>query len=201
MRAKFVFEFEKHDNPLKSLDVGNSSEYLKEKQLKDIAEVYNDHDSDVDKLIKDFADKYGRKPDILNDYEVKQMFRSPKYFVEFKLKLVKFTETSEETERNENYNLFVFLGYDKFIETKNGNYKKIHTFENLVYIDRYSHNDISQIHFMKMRVHTYDTPSNAKIYGVNIPKFMLDGDKNYYPEELKNDKKLLTYIEENKFKI
>jgi len=204
MRAKFIFEFKKHENPLKSLNIGNESEYLKEKQTKDIkiiADAMKNKNTDVDNLIKEFGEKYGRDLDILKDFDVKNMFSKLEDFSKFKIKLAELTATKEEIERNENYNLFVFLGYDKFIETRSGNYKKVHTFENLVYIDRYNHNDLHQIQFMKMRVRTYDTQSNANLYGVNIPKFMLNGEKNYYPDELKNNKKILQYIEENKFKI
>jgi hypothetical protein len=206
MRAKYVFEFEKKKDPFKSLDIGQSSEYLKEEQLKMLREIYEamiDEAEDLDDIIKSFSERFGKNPDILKDTRIiSSVFDNDnKNFQRFKIKLAELTKTEEEEIRDENYNLFVFLRYNDFIETRSGNYKKMFTFENLVSMRRYNMNDMMQVNYMKLRARTYGANSDAHIYSVNIPKHMLQGGKNYFPDNLKDNKKLLKYIEDNKFKI
>lgn len=119
---------------------------------------------------------------------------------QLKLSLFKETRSQDETDRDEYYDVYAFIGYtDSVKKIIDGEeyFKKQLGIENLVKLDKYDAKSLNQVPMMKVRAQMqYQNDDNGRVWGVYIPK--ADWNKNYahndeIPIELK------TYIDKNKF--
>ena len=202
MRAKFINEFErgKEDYAKK---IGIDVPAFQLRLLEKIKKAFDDHDDELaDELIKEYGENYGTGKTLLDTYEGAQIFPKHQYS-KIKIGIAQANKTEEQELRDEFYNLYAFVGYTDFIETRSGNYKKKFTFENAVKIDRYDQDSLIQISGMKMRhIAQYGggslTHGEHGVYAVNVTKYLMDED-HYYADDV--NKEQMDFIVKNKFKI
>jgi len=108
----------------------------------------------------------------------------------------KISRNKKEIEEDEEYNIYVFIGYnDKVPVIINGEkyYKDKFCAEKMIKIDKYNILDYRTIQLLKIRV---TTVPNGKVYMVKIPKIFMN--KEYYNKIPEN---YLYYIEKYKTPI
>jgi len=162
-----------------------------------LREIYQSNDKLAleDKLI-DMLEEFGT--DVLDKDIIKIVFGSGGGNNNIILLGKKLFRTELETETDEWFNTYIFIGYTDFKEvTIDGEdfHKKILGIENLLKMDMYNSGDLMNISGMKMRAVTVDT---GKVYAVKIPKYLADND-NYYNDGISD--KLRKFVDENKYKI
>jgi len=135
-------------------------------------------------------------------YEDHHLFNR-KDIEQLKLSLYKETRSEEETARDENYDVYAFIGYTTHIdvEVQGETYqKKAMGIENLVKLDKYDSSSLAQVPMMKIRAQVQYGGHEGEwgVWAVYIPKYMWQKD-HASNEEIPAD--LRKYISENKFKI
>lgn len=157
----------------------------------------------VSNLIHEIGERYGRdnildKAESINIPQTYKSLFNKQDLSQLKLTLFKDTRTEDELNRDEFYDVYAFLAYDKYTDVViNGETysKKEMGIENLVKIDKYNRGSLSQVSMMKMRA---VAQGDRKVYGVYIPKYMWS--KDHAPDTEIPDN-LRKFIEENKFHI
>jgi len=94
-----------------------------------------------------------------------------------KLRISKNKRTPEEIKFDEDYDMFIFIAKDKFVEhpAGSGNYRKTLDIENLYKVDRFEMADHSALKMMKIRVqHQGD---GSQVYAVELPKDAMPGEQ------------------------
>jgi len=170
--------------------------------------------NEIDKLqsfIYELGEKYGRKNilekakniKIINYRGYEENLFNRKDIEQLKISLYKETRNEEELLKDEIYDIYAFIGYEDYKDTEiNGESysKKILGIENLVKINRYDMNSLSQVSMMKIRANAQygGTGTQGGVYGVYIPKDIWN--KNHaHNEEIPNN--LRQFIDANKFKL
>jgi hypothetical protein len=121
---------------------------------------------------------------------------SLKSFVELIQK--KLTRSNTEKIRDDNYDLFVFIGRDKFIKNEDDSYKKSLEIENFLKMDLYDQNDLLSINMMKMRARNQS--GGSEVYMIWLPKRLFREEKsNYMEDEIPED--IIKMIDKNKKRI
>lgn len=117
-----------------------------------------------------------------------------------KLKIKYENRTQEEIDRDELYNVYVFIGYTKLEEitqNKEKLYRKKLGIERMVKTDKYNLDDLKRIESMKKRA-MFKSNGDDVLYGVYIPEYLMDVDY-ISPEDV--DPETLKYIDDNKFQL
>lgn len=165
---------------------------------------------EVEKLqnwIHELGERYGRDTildkaselRIPSAYDDHYLFNK-KDIEQLKLSLYKETRSEEETQRDENYDVYAFIGFTDYKEHKikgETYHKKILGIENLVKLDKYNSSSLAQVPMMKIRAQV-QSDKDHKVWAVYIPKYMWDKD-HAYNHQIPDD--LREYIEEKKFSI
>jgi len=168
----------------------------------------NDNKMDeLQEFISELGEKHGREniidkaKDIIvsnpKGYNDNSLLFNNKDIEQLKLSLFKETRNEEEEIRDEYYDIYAFIGYDKFDEITIDDetfHKKNLGIENLVKLDKYDASSLSQVPLMKMRARAQS--QHHKCYGVYIPKLTWDKDYAYdddIPDSLRKE------IDKNKF--
>ncbi len=99
------------------------------------------------------------------------------------IKLVnkKLIRTEGERQRDQENDLFVFIGRDKFVEKEDGNYRKTLEIENFIKIDIYKPEDLQMVNMMQIRSRSQGGGSN--VYMIWMPKDFFPEEKDSYMEE------------------
>lgn len=105
----------------------------------------------------------------------------------------KIRRSPEDLEFEKEYDTFVFIGRDKFLELPNGNFKRKLEIENLYKIDKYNPDDQSAFNMMKLRSRSHP---DSSLYFIHIPKGFLE-EKSY----TKVPEYLVDLIDKKKTKI
>ena len=159
-------------------------------------------------ILMDIAEKYGRDSILVQAKHLNSLTRGSSYRDErifsqsdldkLKLDLYKETRSEEESFRDEYFNSYLFIGYNDMKEVKiDGEtyHKKRLGIENLVKVDLYNPQDLTQAYGMKIRATTVD---GGKVWAVWIPKDMWEQDYAYN-EDIPDD--VRKFIDENKFQV
>ena len=166
-RKKLKIIQDKYLNPVllviqKKLKIGSFNEI---KKAFDIIEKNNIPEEIIDKLINKSVYKY--------DYQESDKERIQKQFEILKKKQER---TPEKIEEDENYDTYIFIGYEDKKEIKIGDeiyYKKKLGIEKLVKIDRFNISDLRIVEPMKMRA-KIQYGSDGNVYIIKLPKGFLD---------------------------
>lgn len=173
--------------------------------LIDLRQIYISNEiSDFNDKLSEIVEDYGQvfEKDHEWNYHIDSILYSTgiekKIKQQITMSLHRINRDELEIETDKYFNMYIFISYDDYKEvTIDGEdyHKKFTGIENLLKIDKYNINDLSNVSGMKMRAHTVE---NGKVYAVRIPKYMAD-ENNYYNDSI--DDKLRKYIDENKYKV
>ena len=137
---------------------------------------------------------------LVDDYDLMELFK--KGAVENELNCVftihkKLHRTEEQKIRDDNYDLFAFVGRDRFIRKENGDYRRELEIENLCKMNIYDPISLVNIHGMKLRAQS----NTGAVYQIWLPKGTFgDIEKdNYFEKEIPNY--LINLIDSKKERI
>jgi len=139
--------------------------------------IRNDEDSRVKEVIEgqyDLSEIYSR----LDTFSKMQQADLDKVI---KLVNKKLIRTDVERQRDQENDLFVFIGRDKFVEKEDGSYRKTLEIENFTKIDLYNPEDLQMVNMMTMRSRYQGGGSN--VYMIWMPKDFFPKEKDSYMEE------------------
>jgi hypothetical protein len=155
--------------------------------------IRNDDSDDIKELVEnkyDLSDIYNKRKENINDWTDKKLDNFTKIMKS------KLSRDKDKIRRDKNNDLFVFIGSEEFVKTKENNYKKVFQIENFMKFNMYDESDLNDISMMKIRAR-----ANMKgVYMIWLPKGTFRVEKDSYTEE-EIPEWLIQLINKNKTRI
>ena len=145
--------------------------------------IRNDEDSRIKEVIEgqyDLSEIYSRLDSIP---------RMEQDDLDELIKLVnkKLVRSDVEKQRDQENDLFVFIGRDKFVEKEDGSFRKTLEIENFIKINLYKPEDLQMVKTLlwdnMMNIRSRSQGGGSNVYMIRMPKDFFPEEKDYYREE------------------